>query len=223
MNLPFKIDQLGRKILRKIARTIVRFPAKWYFNRQFKRAFTDDYDAFWVVDIDNTIADSWKKMTPQYKDAFRSQSDKMMHIAPFESMQQLFQNVPPRTRVIFLTARQYIRYFVTKRWLKKHGFQQSDSVLVLVEWMRDKTSLLESVINDYFTKKGTPQYKINFEPFSSLNHSKSDIYPIIYLDDLSYNHENGDVFYYENVINAVKKMPIHYIDYDALLKMQVQE
>ena len=99
-----KIEPILRKIARKIARTIVRFPAKWYFNHQFKTAFTDDYDAFWVVDIDNTIADSWKKMTPQYDNAFRSQSDKMMSFDAFEAMQRLFQDVPPRTRIPNCTA-----------------------------------------------------------------------------------------------------------------------
>jgi hypothetical protein len=215
-----KIEAFIRRILRKIARTIVRFPAKWYFNRQFNAAFTDDYDAFWVVDIDNTIADSWRKMTPQYKDAFRSQSDKMMDLAPFPSMQQLFQNVPPRTRVIFLTARQYIRYFVTKRWLKKHGFEQADSVLVLVERMRDKAPLLENVLKNYFEKKGTPQYQSDFDPFLMLNNSKSTTYPIVYFDDLSYNHENGEVLFYDDVINAVQKMPIQYVGYEELLTLQ---
>jgi hypothetical protein len=215
-----KIEAFIRRILRKIARTIVRFPAKWYFNRQFNAAFTDDYDAFWVVDIDNTIADSWRKMTPQYKDAFRSQSDKMMDLAPFPSMQQLFQNVPPRTRVIFLTARQYIRYFVTKRWLKKHGFEQADSVLVLVERMRDKAPLLENVLKNYFEKKGTPQYQSDFDPFLMLNNSKSTTYPIVYFDDLSYNHENGEVLFYDDVINAVQKMPMQYVGYEELLTLQ---
>ena len=223
-----KIELVSRQIARKIARTIIRFPAKWYFNRQFKTAFTDDYDAFWVVDIDNTIADSWKKMTPekqsgqapQYENAFRSQSDKMMSFEAFEPMQRLFKDIPPRTRIVFLTARQYIRYFVTKRWLQKNGFWQADSVLVLVERMKDKAPLLESVVNNYFAKKEPPQYKSNFEPFLTLNNSESMIYPIVYLDDLSYNHENDDVLFYDEVITAVKKMPIRYIGYDELLKIQ---
>ena len=214
------MEQLARKIIRKIARTIVRFPAKWYFNRQFETAFTDHYDTFWVVDIDNTIADSWKKMTPQYENAFRSQSDKIMCFDAFEPMQRLFKNIPPRTRIVFLTARQYIRYFVTKRWLQKHGFWQADSVLVLVERMKDKAPLLESVVTHYFDKKIPPQYLSDFELNLSTIPSDSTNYPIIYFDDLSYNHENGEVLYYEEVIKAVQKMPIRYIGYDELLKMQ---
>lgn len=238
-----KIEPILRKIARKIARTIVRFPAKWYFNHQFKTAFTDDYDAFWVVDIDNTIADSWKKMTPQYDNAFRSQSDKMMSFDAFEPMQRLFQDVPPRTRIVFLTARQYIRYSVTKRWLEKKGFWQADSVLVLVERMNDKAPLLAQVLKTNFAKKRPPQYFNDFDqktlaatanslPLPAINaiinaiatiKSSNNIYPIVYFDDLSYNHENGEVLYYDDVIEAVQKMPIHYIGYGELLILQATE
>jgi hypothetical protein len=203
-----KIEQLTRRIVRKIARTIVRFPAKWYCNHQFKQAFTNNYDAFWVVDIDNTIADSWRAQTPPYLAQFRSESDRIMSVQPFETMQQLFQNIPPRTRVIFLSARYYIRYFVTKKWLKKHGFWQSDSALVLVERMRDKAPLLAAVLSK-FEENAPPQYSKYFSDF-----------PITFYDDLSYNHEKGQVLFYEEVIEAVKKMPIKYIGYEELLKMQ---
>ncbi len=224
MNLLYKIEQLSRIILRKIARTIVRFPAKWYFNHQFKKAFTPDYDSFWVVDIDNTIADSWKKMTPQYENAFRSESDRIMSFEPFEPMQSLFKHIPPRTRIVFLSARQYIRYFVTQRWLKKHGFEQPDSVLILVERMKDKVPLIEGVVKKYFEKR-PPQYKDDFDEKNALfltnfEDKKDKEYPLIYFDDLSFNHENGDVLFYENVINSIKKLPIKYVDYFELLSMQ---
>lgn len=214
------LEQFTRKILRKTARTLVRFPAKWYFNRQFEKAFTDDYDVFWVVDIDNTIADSWKKMTPQYNAQFRSVSDRMISFEPFETMQKRFKTVPPRTRIVFFTARQYIRYWVTKRWLKQYGFEQANSVLVLVEKMDDKPILLASVVKNYFDKKTPPQYLSDFEPQMDIMPSESTNYPIIYLDDLSYNHENGEVLFYQNALKAVQKMPIRYVGYDELLIMQ---
>ncbi len=207
------MEQLARRIARKIARTIVRFPAKWYCNAQFKRAFTDDYEAFWVVDIDNTIADTWRTQTPQYLAQFRSESDRIMSIAPFEAMQRLFQDIPPRTRVIFLSARYYIRYFVTKKWLKRHGFWQADSALILVERMHDKAPLLESVLKNYFEKKIPPQY-LNDNSLITNN------YPITFFDDLSYNHEKGEVLFYKEVLEAVQKMPIKYIGYEELLLMQ---
>ena len=232
MKFQVKLEHRFRQIARKIARTVVRFPAKWYFNRQFNKAFTDDYDAFWVVDIDNTIAHTWEKMTPQYMAQFSSVSERMMSFAPFPSMQALFQAIPSRTRIVFLSARQYIRYPVTKRWLKEHGFLQPDSVIVLVENMRDKGPLLQGVLNNYFAKKGTPQYltdnsavdkaiaKKDVIPYLKNGQSLNNNYPLIYFDDLSYNHEYGEILYYEDVLAAVKKMPIQYISYNELLVMQ---
>jgi hypothetical protein len=226
------MEQLARRIARKIARTFVRFPAKWYCNAQFKKAFTDDYEAFWVVDIDNTIADSWRTQTPQYLAQFRSESDRIMSIAPFEAMQRLFEDIPPRTRVIFLSARYYIRYFVTKKWLKKHGFWQADSALILVERMHDKAPLLEGVLKNYFAKKTPPQYfnHLNENQLKLINNSDINTsifqypnhYPITFFDDLSYNHEKGEVLFYKEVIEAVQKMPIKYIGYEELLLMQGQ-
>jgi hypothetical protein len=223
-----ELEFLIRRIARKIARTIVRFPAKWYCNHQFKTAFKEDYDSFWIIDIDNTIADTWRTMTPQYLAQYRSEADRIMSIEPFESMQKLFQDIPPRTRLVFLSARYYIRYFVTKAWLKKHGFWQTDSVLVLVEQMTDKTPLLEGILKNYFEKKTPPQYFDDNAPIT--NDSKIDNmikanslknkHPIIYFDDLSYNHEKGEILYYEKVIDVVRQMPIRYIDYDELLIMQ---
>ncbi|MDZ7877829.1 MAG: hypothetical protein U5L45_09175 [Saprospiraceae bacterium] len=211
-----KLELLTRRVVRKIARTIVRFPAKWYCNYQFKKSFTNEYDNFWVVDIDNTIADSWRTQTPQYMAQFRSESNRIMSIRPFESMQQFFEDIPPRTRIIFLSARYYIRYFVTKKWLKKHGFWQTDSVLVLVERMRDKAPLLADVLIK-FNKNTLPEEKSEQTPQHLRDSGK---YSIIFFDDLSYNHEKGKVLFYEDVIEAVKKMPIKYIGYEELCKMQ---
>lgn len=42
---------------------------------------------------------------------------------------------------------------------------------------------------------------------------------ITYYDDLSYNHENGEIKYYDSVIEEVKKIPIKYIDYQEILKI----
>ena len=227
-----KLENLLRRIARKIAILTVRIPAKWYFNRQFNKAFTNDYDAFWVVDIDNTIAHTWEKMTPQYIAQFSSVSARMRGFEPFLTMQALFQAVPPRTRIVFLSARQYIRYPLTKRWLKKYGFLQADSVLILVENMKDKGPLLEGIVNNFFAKKETPQYLASNSAIDKAI-SKKDIisylkngkplnsnYPLIYFDDLSYNHEHGEILYYEDVLAAVKKMPIQYISYNELLVMQ---
>ena len=81
-------------------------------------------------------------------------------------------------------------------------------------------------------KKPTPQYLTNNSAIDKAI-SKTDIisylkngkslnnnYSLVYFDDLSYNHEYGEILYYENVLAAVKKMPIQYICYNELLVMQ---
>jgi hypothetical protein len=231
MNILTKVQDFAQRGVAKIVRTAIRFPAKWYCNKQFEKAFTSDYDVFWIVDIDNTIADTWRTLTPQYLSQFGSESDRMMRIEPFETMQQLFKEIPPRTRVIFLSARQYIRYSVTKTWLKEHGFWQADSILVLVERMHDKVPLLEGIVKTCFKKKAPPQYIQHIEPQQlSVNNeiinnlimhdSATGKYPLLYFDDLSYNHEHSEVLFYQEVITAVKQMPILYIGYEELLQIQ---
>jgi ribosome biogenesis SPOUT family RNA methylase Rps3 len=42
---------------------------------------------------------------------------------------------------------------------------------------------------------------------------------VIYYDDLSYNHENGKVLFYEKMIEEIKKMDIVYYDYDFIKKL----
>ena len=42
---------------------------------------------------------------------------------------------------------------------------------------------------------------------------------ITYYDDLSYNHENGEVKFYSNVITELKKLRITYIGYQEINKV----
>jgi hypothetical protein len=191
------IENLPRRIFFKIYRTLLRYPAKWYFNRQFLTAFTDDYADFWVVDIDNTIADTWRTLTPQYRTKFASEQERILTIPPLAGMKGRFDGLTPQTRVVFLSARTYWSAWVTKKWLAQHGFSKPDSVMVLVEHPKDKVALLRKVLE----KNRTPQYKITF------------------FDDLSYNHENDDIRFYEPEIADIQRLPIQYVGYDKLLQI----
>jgi hypothetical protein len=194
-------ENLPRRIFFKIYRTLLRYPAKWYFNRQFLTAFTDDYTDFWVVDIDNTIADTWRTLTPQYRTQFKSDQERILTIPPLAGMKARFDSLTPQTRVVFLSARTYWSAWVTKKWLAQNGFSKPDSVIVLVEHPKDKVALLRRVLE----KNRTPQYKISF------------------FDDLSYNHENGDIRFYEPEIADIRQLPIHYVGYEELLQINKGE
>ena len=42
---------------------------------------------------------------------------------------------------------------------------------------------------------------------------------VIYFDDLPYNHENGEVFFYDTVLAYVAKHQIRHVGYELILKI----
>jgi FMN phosphatase YigB (HAD superfamily) len=59
-----------------------------------------------------------------------------------------------------------------------------------------------------------PFKKIKFLKFSASYFKRVTLY-----DDLSYNHENGEVKFYDEIINEIKKLSISYFDYEEILKI----
>jgi FMN phosphatase YigB (HAD superfamily) len=60
------------------------------------------------------------------------------------------------------------------------------------------------------------------EPFKKvkfLKYSASCFKSVTLYDDLSYNHENGEVKFYHEIINEVKKLSISYFGYEEILKI----
>jgi hypothetical protein len=53
-----------------------------------------------------------------------------------------------------------------------------------------------------------------------INKLRKKWYNITLIDDMSYNHENGEVKFYSNAIDAVKAIGIEYIGYSELRKFQ---
>lgn len=89
--------------------------------------------------------------------------------------------------LIFLTARNHNSYFETKNWLKK----------------RFDTFKLFTLSN--VSKKNL-----------FIGHKRINKKNNFYIDDLSYNHENGKVLFYENLISQAKKSNFTYIGYEEL-------
>ncbi len=59
-----------------------------------------------------------------------------------------------------------------------------------------------------------PHEKIKFIKYCSGRFDK-----VILFDDLSYNHENGEVKFYNEVIDAIRKMPVSYFDFDDICRI----
>lgn len=91
---------------------------------------------------------------------------------------------------IILSARNYKITSNTKKWLEINIGSKKNIPLFLVPRAEDKLPYL------MFADK-------KFEN-------------VFYYDDLSYNHENGEVKFYQDVIESIKQTSIHYYGYDEI-------
>jgi hypothetical protein len=208
----YHTDDVSRRVYRRLA----QIPAEWFFRNKFLRAFQTAHKAFWVVDIDNTIAATAEKLTPQYRleHPYHTQYQRLMAIEPLEGMRHLLATKPAHTRLIFFSARSYDVYWTTQKWLKQHGFWQPDATLILVHRMLMKPQ--------YFEKLLFPNSQPDTHNPQLITHNSKNTppqYDITFFDDLSYNKERGELKFFDEAIAATQKLPIQYIGYDELLKI----
>lgn len=95
-----------------------------------------------------------------------------------------------KKNVIILSARSYKYHAITKNWINVNLTQIKEIPLFLVPHAEDKLPYLSKALE--YTNR------------------------ITYYDDLSYNHENGEVKFYSLVITELKKLPINYIGYNEI-------
>jgi hypothetical protein len=143
----------------------------------------------YVFDVDNTIADTH----PTLLQTYGSETERILSIPSFSRMRNLLIALlqSKSRKVIFMTSRSYLQWTVTHRWL----MQQSISA-----------SLFEVII------VSSPAEKIQLLTDAALERR------IVYIDDLSWNHERGEVKFYETELEAVKKLPVRYIGYKTILR-----
>ena len=110
----------------------------------------------------------------------------------FEGMQNIVNNVSKDVRLVFLTARKMKYYIATKNRLK-FDFTESNYDLIMVNSAKDKIKYLE-----FFIAKSTH---------------------VVYYDDLSYNHENGEIKFYDETIQKVRELSLEYQDVKAINKI----
>jgi hypothetical protein len=136
-----------------------------------------------VLDIDNTIADTWPAIRDRGAEKWHHFS-LFKKLRPFQERITFFISRYPASPIIFLSTRNIVYYKTTKRWLLQSGFNNRNFLLILTLKVEDKLKYLEILQNQY--KK------------------------VIYCDDLSYNHEHGEVKYYQHVIDKVADMKLEY-------------
>lgn len=93
--------------------------------------------------------------------------------------------------VIILTSRNIKYFLITKSYIEKKISKKSPFFIV-----------------------SDPSQKIKFIKYVLNKFNK-----ITYFDDLSYNHENGEVKFYIEIISEINNLPIIYFGYDEILKI----
>lgn len=137
-----------------------------------------------LVDIDNTIANTWPTLKNSKKSFF--EFERYRNIEPLLASISYIKNLEEKN-LIFLSARPFYYWFTTKSWLKSNGFPSGFSNLFLVSKANVKLRFLKYAIEK--------EIKIK------------------YFDDLSFNHENGQIKFYDIEIDFVKSSNIEYFDF----------
>lgn len=137
------------------------------------------YTRVFIFDIDNTIADTWYSFNVPY---FKNSQHRLSSLPIFIRMRRLIDILykNPNTLVLFLTARSLLDYQTTYNWLKSQGFPLKYSNLFIVN---------------------SPKFKVRI--LKALENQKLNVY---YIDDLSYNQENGEIKFYDSDINEIIKI-----------------
>ncbi len=158
----------------------------------FELSFDRKNQTIVFVDIDNTIADTW----PSIKNSeYSNEVDRHENLKAFEGMKVFIQSKfrDDQHKLIYLTARCFNLIKVTHRWLRANGFFYKDDSVILVS---------------------TPLNKIDYIKLALFRK-----FNVVYIDDLSYNHENNKIQFYSSIINEIKDLNISYIGYDEINKI----
>ncbi len=145
-----------------------------------------------VFDIDNTIADTWPSLINANLFDHKSEVRRYLSLPILSSFYPIIKTIVNKddTTILFLSARSSNMYNVTKQWLMDKQVWNNNSNLIIVQTPNDKLKHLSEL---------------------------SSKIPIVeYYDDLSYNHEKGEILFYTSVIEKVKKMKINYFDYSYI-------
>ncbi len=143
-----------------------------------------------VLDIDNTLADTW----PSFSKKWKSEVDRHKNLAPLKSVICYIKSKYPVDSYewVFLTSRSYNLRNATIDWLVNQGLSAGNSNVILVQNPSEKIELIKKVIK----------------------------HKIIYFDDLSYNHENGEVKFYSELIKQCQEFSnVEYFGYYDIVKL----
>ena len=151
-----------------------------------------NYKKILILDIDNTISDTWTYKYSKNNNKGASHSLYSSLPAFFRMRKYILDNFRD-FKVIYLSARSYKLYFKTIDWLRSNDYPLKNNNVILVNNVKAKLYYI-----NYLLSKG---------------------HEITYIDDLSYNHENDEVLFYDQVLEKLDKSKIKYLGYLEIEKI----
>lgn len=146
-----------------------------------------------ILDIDNTIAKTWQAIHTLKKP---SNYEALLPLNGTIKEIKLKHNNTPK---IFISNRNITAYKATLKWLLKYNLINTNKDLL--------------ILTSY------PYQKLKYIRYLASKYNKM----IYYYDDLSYNHENGNVKFYSNLIKEIENMDINYFDYHHIKKINCDD
>ncbi len=170
--------------------------SNYYYFLKFKLYLNfkiNNKSRLWILDIDNTLADTWPHL--KTKLTLKSLYPHLPVISEVDNYFKKNYNVKSDS-FIFLSARSFIFRKVTINWLANHGFLTNPEQLFLVKKASDKIKFIE---------------------YASFMFEK-----IIVLDDLTYNHEHGEIMFHFDVIKFLHscKKNVTYLDNEFISNLR---
>ncbi|PWH19828.1 MAG: hypothetical protein DDG59_01815 [Anaerolineae bacterium] len=131
---------------------------------------------------------------PSYLQVYQTHRERLKALPAFPRMIELVkQKYLQNECVVFISVRGYRNFFVTKSWLEKYDIFHWNLFLVR-----------------------TPQEKLKLIKIACAHFQEIELY-----DDMSYNHEQGEVRFYENCLREIRKVPyLKYFGYTDLIRLQ---
>lgn len=147
-------------------------------------------------DIDNDlyifdIDNTIANTWPSFNASYTSTKKRLENIKPFENMMKLINELYIKNNKIIFLTARDYRYYFTTK-----------------RWL-----IKNNIYKNNLIMVLKPQQKIKL--LKNIKHK------VFFYDDLSYNHENGEVKYYNDCIEVVTKLQyIEYINYEKIKLIQ---
>ena len=146
--------------------------------------------SLYIFDIDNTVGNTF----PTLQRESNTERERLVSIEMFPRMKYLIKDLQksPSRKVIFVTARSYKAWGITQKWFLKNEVPVSLLDIIIVSTLAEKVKLLTKIL---------PAHK-----------------PVTFVDDMSWNHEKGEVKFYENEIQLISKLKLRYIGFKTIAR-----